>query len=364
MVMSWDADGHVEESEETFSDKYFDAEFQDRKPVVVESPDSFNGLGWDIPSRGYYKLGGSPVSRGGGPTSERPDLPEWRRNVASAELRSAEARIQVLDQEHLAMQVNYPTMLLSCPVAYDPALNAAILRSYNNWIADISGQASDRLKWVTLIDPADPREAAREIQRTKEMGSVGVMVFGQYGDLHLDDPSLEPIWATAVETGLPIAVHPGTVLTTLDSDFHFSVLIGFKHILLSGILDRHPTLKFSFLETGSTWVDFMVWRVEEFIEAMAGRSQLRGDIRHLKLPELRPEEYIQRGQLFFGFEPEEPMLAYMVERWGPDCLLYASDIPHTHRMVDSTSFLLQREDLSQETKRKILVDNTAVFYGL
>ena len=80
--------------------------------------------------------------------------------------------------------------------------------------------------------------------------------------------------------------------------------------------------------------------------------------------ELLPAEYIARGQLAFGFEVEEGQLPYVVDRYGADCLLYASDIPHVHRVLDSVDVLEQRPDLSDEVKRKLLVDNTARFYGL
>ena len=83
--------------------------------------------------------------------------------VESAELRSAAIRLQQLDGENIDVQINYPTMFLSYPITYDPALGTALTRSYNNWIADVSSQAPDRLKWVTAIDPQDPKEAAKEV---------------------------------------------------------------------------------------------------------------------------------------------------------------------------------------------------------
>lgn len=364
-LKAWDADGHVEEWEGTFSDRYLDREFHHRRPVVVD-PDHSGTLFWKVDSRpDFYKLGGSPTSKAGVTSKEQRNMAEWRGAVESAEFRTAGARLEVMDAEHIALQVNYPTMLLGWPVAYDPAMNQAITRAYNNWMADVSNQAPDRMKWVTVIDPGDPAAAAREIERTKEMGSLGVMITGVVGEKHLDDPSLEPIWAAANSVGLPIAVHPGVASTTLgDTQFHLSVLIGFLHIVTSRILDSYPNLKFAFLETGSTWVDFMVWRATEHIETILQRRKAGTERSGAHVPELMPEEYIKRGQLFFGYEVDEEMLPYVVQRWGPDCWLYASDIPHAHRIIDSTHYLLQREGLGEEAKRKLLVDNTASFYGL
>ena len=42
MVRAWDADGHVYESESTFSDAYWDSSFREQRPIVIQSsPGSF-----------------------------------------------------------------------------------------------------------------------------------------------------------------------------------------------------------------------------------------------------------------------------------------------------------------------------------
>ena len=39
-INAYDGDGHVEEWEETFSDKYLEPEFRDRRPVVVDTEEN------------------------------------------------------------------------------------------------------------------------------------------------------------------------------------------------------------------------------------------------------------------------------------------------------------------------------------
>ena len=82
------------------------------------------------------------------------------------------------------------------------------------------------------------------------------------------------------------------------------------------------------------------------------------------LPGMTPDEYIKAGRVFLGFEVDEQMLPYVIERWGPDCWVYASDIPHGHRIVDSPGQLMARADVPEHAKQKLLRDNTASFYGL
>ena len=52
MIKAWDADGHVSESEVTFSDKYWDLKLKDRRPSIVETgPDG--PLYWMIDTRSF-----------------------------------------------------------------------------------------------------------------------------------------------------------------------------------------------------------------------------------------------------------------------------------------------------------------------
>ncbi len=388
MIQAWDADGHIYESEETFSDKYWPSEFKDYRPRVIEVDDQ-GTLMWFIDRRLFpvgtgpsQKLGGSPASKGGVPS------PSQRRKIhdpmESAELRSAAARIAQLDSENVYMQINYPTMLLSWPLGFSPGLGTAIARSYNSWIADISSQAPDRLKWVTVIDPSDLKEAAKEIYRTKDLGSSGVMVWGITGNMHLDHPDYEQVWAAANETGLPVAVHPGftcppmddlytTSNETLTVPFVFPVVMSFHKIIASGILDKYPNLKVGFMETGCQWVPFMCERIEENSGAATRTTSARDSndyavnqiIRGGYHAELEPEDYIKRGQVFVGFEVNERMIPHLIEEFGDECWLYASDIPHAHRMYKAGDYFWnERKDVPEASKRKMLVDNTARFYGL
>ncbi|MFM1815978.1 MAG: hypothetical protein RLZ98_2673 [Pseudomonadota bacterium] len=376
LINAYDGDGHVEEWEETFSDKYLEPAYRDRRPVVIETGEYEHDYIWLIDGQ-RLRIGGSPSSKDGVVSTEYQKMAKWRGPHESGEFHSAADRLAVMDAEDTWISVNYPTLLLQWPIARDPALNQALTRAYNNWVADISDQAPDRLKWVTCIDLHDPQEAAREMRRTQKMGSVGVMVFGDYGEKSLDHPDLDPIWRTANDIGMPINVHPGTGAVaamrthpSLASDqFLMSVVRGFKSVCSSGLLDRYPDVKVSFLETGCTWVDFAIEVMDFTLDNVRDRIEL-GALRseHARLmerglPKSTPMEYIQAGRIYIGFEVDDDLLPYMVDKYGPDCWVYASDIPHAHRKPDSARYVLNRPDLSDEAKKKILWHGTAKLYG-
>ncbi len=375
-INAYDGDGHVEEWEDTFADRYLAKAFRARRPVVVETGEYEHDYMWEIDGE-RMRIGASPSSRAGVISTEYTRMAKWRGPHESGEFHSAADRLAVMDAEDTWLSVNYPTLFLQWPVAKDPALNQALTRAYNNWVADISSQAPDRLKWVTLIDVHDVTEAVREMERTREMGSVGVMVLGDYGARSLDHPDFIPIWEAANDTGMPINVHPGTgaldawaAYPSVAADqFLMSVVRGFKTICSSGLLDRYPNVRVSFLETGCTWVDFAT-EVMDFnlksirnrIELGAVRSQHKAIIAR-GLPELTPLEYIQAGRIFIGFEVDDDLLPYMVGKYGTDCWVYASDIPHAHRLPDSPGYLLGRDDVPDDAKKRILWEGTARLYG-
>ena len=77
-----------------------------------------------------------------------------------------------------------------------------------------------------------------------------------------------------------------------------------------------------------------------------------------------PKEYIERGQIYFGFEVDEKLLPFAIEEFGDQCWVYGSDITHGDRLYDAVDVFIKRNDISEDSKRKLLVDNTARFYGL
>ncbi|MGA2395735.1 MAG: amidohydrolase family protein [Candidatus Lustribacter sp.] len=374
-IKAYDCDSHVEEWEGTFSDAYLEPAFRDRRPIVVETGEFEHDYVWLIDGN-RIRLGGSPSSKNGVPSTEYSKMARWRGPLQSGEFRSAADRLAVMDAEDAWLSVNYPTLLLRSSVAKDPALNQALVRAYNNWIADISSEAPERLKWVTVIDVRDPKAAAAEMIRTAEMGSVGVMVLGVYGDKLLDDPDFTPIWETANDLGMPVNVHLGSGgggaarnPASVSHNVFINVVRGFETICSSGLLDRYPNVRVSFLETTCTWVDFAVKEMNFTLDNIRERIKLgtlRAEHRPIVergLPKMTPLEYMQAGRIFINFEIDDELLPYMVNRYGIDCWMYAADLPHAHRKTNAVRSVLDRPDLPDEAKKRILWEGTSRLYG-
>ena len=55
------------------------------------------------------------------------------------------------------------------------------------------------------------------------------------------------------------------------------------------------------------------------------------------------------------------MLSFAIEEFGDECWVYGSDIPHGDRLHGAVDVFLKRSDISEESKRTLIVDNTARF---
>ena len=55
MLKAFDADGHVDEWEGTFSDEYLEPAFREQRPVVVDADLQGTYFTWNIPGRGLWR---------------------------------------------------------------------------------------------------------------------------------------------------------------------------------------------------------------------------------------------------------------------------------------------------------------------
>jgi predicted TIM-barrel fold metal-dependent hydrolase len=369
-----DADGHVEESPATFDDKYFDPVFRAQRPRVA----TVDGLVyWVIDEqlfprrvgRGCNNLG-TPTSYEGKPAIHTAGKPE---SIGCMELTDLAARLEIMDEEEIGVQVLYPTLFLAYPLSANPALVTALCSSYNRWLGDwLSGH--ERLKWAAVVNLDDTRAASDEVRAAKRLGAAAVMTLGTAGDRQLDDPALFPFYETLCDMSLPLAIHVGWACPSINNlyshiypsgvvAFHFPVLMGFAALISGGVLDRFPKLTAVFLEAGSMWVPYMIDRLNH-------RFQNQGRTLAKFLPQTKPiqslpvMDYIQRGNLFFSAELEDSILPQVMELVGETQVVMGTDMPHGDRERFAARHLRERPDLSVSAKANILEHNPSRLYGL
>jgi predicted TIM-barrel fold metal-dependent hydrolase len=367
--MIFDTDAHVEECQETFAGIAGGDEILDAAPRVIEGRK--RGF-WLIEGKLVPKLQGKGVNTFGAPHIRREAGyvdPERRARVESQELSDPAARLADMDSEGIDVSVVFPTLFLIHPLSDDLRLLAAMCRAYNRWIAAKCGATNGRIRWVAAVPLPDVQASVEELKEAKKLGACGVLVLGTAGDMLLGDRRMDAFYAAAEQQGLPICVHVGWSYAPLSSlyeniyesivtPFVLPLFMGFTSVVCSGVLDRFPKLNFGFFEAGVEWVPYWLDRLDRFYRQPPGGSK-KAD-----LPEKNPVEYVREGRVYFSCELDEKRIGQTAEVIGDDCIVYASDLPHAHRVFDAIKIFRVRGDIDDKTKAKILEQNGPRFFGL
>jgi uncharacterized protein len=363
-----DADSHVMEVAETWD--YLDEEFRDRRPIAVQAKglptmsqmDSF----WLIDGQIHPRLWGRGTTISGTPL-EMSFARSKPFSVASQGLTDIDARLRDLDAFGIEIQVLFSSILFH-RLTDDPQFEAALMRSYNTWMARTCAQRPQRLKWAAVIPLRDTAACVAEVRRARELGAVGLMIGGTAGDKLLHHRDLGSFFAAACDVNLPVCVHtgwshPGLTHTCEDPyaalllSFTLPVLMAFFSVTAGGVLDRFPQLRVAFLEAGSEWIPYMVGRMDHYHSVI--RTLSWGPYSK-KLP----SDYLGEGRLYVTCEAEEPLLPNVLELVGENHVMIEGDMPHAEARDTGIGELRKRADITETAKQKILRHNAIAFYQL
>ena len=369
-----DADGHVEENLDTFSDKYLDPAFRSLRPRVT----AVDGLVyWVIDEQLYPRRVGPGCHNLGTPTNFNGQVAAHTQgkadSIGSMELSDVAARIKAMDEEDIAIQVIYTTLFLAYPLTKNVGLGSAITTSYNRWMGDRLAR-HPRIKWAAVVNLDDVATAAGQVHEAKKLGAVSVMVLGTAGDDMLDHPRLLPFYQALCEENLALGVHVGWSCPSINNlyshiypsgviAFHVPLLMAFTALVSGGVLDRFPDLRIVFLEAGCQWVPFILERVHH-------RYKNQGSTLRKFLPQTAPiqklpvMDYIKRGNIFFSTEVEDEILPNVLNLVGEGQVIFGSDMPHGDRERCAARILQERKDISESAKASILDKNPARLYGI
>ena len=199
--------------------------------------------------------------------------------------------------------------------------------------------------------------------------------FGTAGERMLSDPSLLPIWDEFVRARLPLCVHMGMSyppLAQLGQSIYDGHVIGmslpaqlaFMAVVGHRMLDRYSDLKVAFLEFGAEWIFYMVSRMDHYLPLDRGAHPFGLSMPNAaQLPRLNIRDYVKSGRIFIAAEADDKMLHQLFELIGEDHVLFSSDFPHGEGRENAALEILERSDLSEAQKRKLLYDNTVRLFG-
>ncbi|MGZ9125795.1 MAG: amidohydrolase family protein, partial [Candidatus Binatia bacterium] len=230
-------------------------------------------------------------------------------------------------------------------------------------------KASPRLKAVANLPVNDPAECVRELNRAvTKLGLCGGMMVAQAHRKNLGSPEYYPLYDEAQKLNTPLTIHafggdePGSEIFDQFISLHtcghpFPVLRQLTAMVFGGIPELFPKVRIGYLEVGCGWLPYWAERMDEEWEK-------RGKV-EAPLCKKKPSEYLFSENSYYGCEPEEKMISFVTKEIGSKTLMYASDYPHWDMSwPESATILWNRDDISLEVKKDLLLNNAKRFYNI
>ena len=336
-----DADGHIIERGDELR-RYIKSPFNKRGGPLTASEPWDRALQQTLPSE--------PCAFPSAPTPE-----DW---------------LRLLDDYGIEQVFLYPTALGNVSRIREPEYAVALAQAYNDYVYDRYTKISNRLSPVALLPFQDPEAAVIELRRSvRELGCRGAVVRTTGLRLPLGHKYYDPIYREAETLGCALAVHGTNGGDELASgafetftevhtvSFPVGMFVQFSSMIYHGVPVRFPKLRLAFLEIGSTWLPYWLDRMDEHWEK-------RGKIETPALKQ-RPSDSVRQHPIFFSFEAEESLLPETFNYVGDNHFVYATDIPHWDcEFPGNLRHVQTRQDLSEQTKNKILYDNVKALYAI
>jgi predicted TIM-barrel fold metal-dependent hydrolase len=292
-------------------------------------------------------------------------MDEWhvrvrRRPRAPGDL---EKRLAVMKEEGIAYSLLFPSRAMDVGTQRDKKFAAAFCRAYNDYAASVCREAS-QLKAVALLPFQDVPAAVAELERAVTKLGLSGVVLSSFGlKEHIGAQTYWPIYEAMEHLNVPLMIHAsiqGPVGDRRADTFILQHTVGrpvatlydCAALIYGGVVEKCPKLRVAFLENRAAWVPYWM----DYMDAKWDRR--RADAPLLKT---KPSEYMTRGNFYYSAEPDEKSLPFVLDRIGEDLIIFATDYPHSGSAF--TADLLDRSDVSERAKKKILHDNGKRLFG-
>ena len=213
----------------------------------------------------------------------------------------------------------------------DIGVAAAVIQ--NDGIARLVKEHPDRFGGIATLPMQAPEKAAGELRRAMtRLGLHGAMIGSNVEGKNLDDPSFEPLWATAAELDALMMIHPGHVagadrlrsyyLTNLIGN-PLDTTIAAACLIFGGVLHRHPKLKFVMVHGGG----FIPYQGGRWVHGWQMRPEPKV---HLKES---PAPYLDRF-VYDTILHSKTSLEFLIASVGAARVFLGSDYPYDMGMLD------------------------------
>ncbi len=293
-----------------------------------------------------------------------------------------------MEAEGVAGEIIFPntvppffrTSVLICgnPSAKDFPLWLEGIRAHNRWLVDFCAEAPERRAGIGLVYLNDIDEAIEDVQWIAKHGLRGGILLPHVPPdcTHITPlyaPELDRFWAVCQDAGVVLNQHGGTgspdygpyavslPIRLVETAFYSTRSL--PHLLMSGVFERFPKLRYITTESGCAWAPEMLAKLDRFWKLIQTGAVGEFSFPEGVMPSEPPSDTAKRNCHYGASSPSPRELAGRheigVERilWGSDYPHYEGTFPHSRLAIRHTF-----HDKPEPEVRAILGENAAKLY--
>jgi predicted TIM-barrel fold metal-dependent hydrolase len=252
-------------------------------------------------------------------------------------------------------------------------------RAHNRWLAEFCAEEPERRAGIGLIHLNDVDDAIEDISFIAEHGLRGgvLLPLPALDDVHLKpltSPDFERLWAAIQDHDLVVNQHSGQGCPDYGGDpggdalwvleMPFFVQRGYCQLILGGVFERFPGLRFILTESGCAWAPGLLKRMDGVHMGM--KMGMMGEVDYSGSRALKePPSFYARRNCWYG--ASFPSLQDIAGRdfVGVDRILWGNDYPHYEGCYPYSreNMRLAFAEVDPREVRMMLGENAAALYG-
>jgi len=357
----------------------------DEKPYVVITADSHAGASLQT-YREYLDAGHRELFDEWRATYRNPQ----RKHIGSKKHKNWDdsERLRDMDADGVVGEVIFPntvppffkTSVLICgnPSVENYRMRLEGIRAHNRWLVDWCAEHPERRAGIGLVYLNDIDDAIEDVRWIAGHGLRGGILLPHVPPdcTHIKPlyaPDYDRFWAVCQDLGVVVNQHGGTgspdygaygvslPIRLLETPW-FSTR-SYAHLLLSGVFERFPKLRYIVTESGCAWVPATLANLDRIWERV--RSGSAGELEFAEgvMPPEPPSFYAKRNCYYGASSPSPHELAGRHEI-GVERILWGSDYPHYEGTFPHTRKAMRRafHDVDRAETRAMLGENAARLY--
>jgi predicted TIM-barrel fold metal-dependent hydrolase len=371
-----DADTHINEPPDLW-ETHLSGKLAEQAPRVIDGP--HGGKAWIAADGKRTMAVNQLINTAGVSPTDWQLIPDDGYDSMRSGGWDPKQRIADMDIDMVDVHVLFPSYAFLICDTPDRDLHVALIRAYNDWISEYCSFAPDRLYAQALVPTSGVEDAIAEAERVRELPGIRSLVLKTWPNgskiaRHDED---DRFWSALEDLDLASCVHVGfniggeavdhmddpemlLSMATLpfinQEKLAIDAMPVASQMILGGVFDRHPRLRFGFIEVGLAWIPFFLEQSDDNYQRHRFWTNTQ-----LSMP---PSEFWPRN-CFATFQVDR----YGIEnrhRVGVNTIMWSSDYPHAGAdwPYARERIATQLRDVPSDETRQILSANATRFYGL